>query len=298
MESTPSIVAARLFVLRSATLVRSRLKVSSMFTFSTFAGVLIATRGDSSIEVLTLAPLSTFLICLSVYLLNDLFDLDTDKINAPNRPLATQAATKNEALVLVLLLGGLGTGLGFVLGFWPFVITLLEIVLGVLYSVKPFNFKDRFLVKTLSICAGGVLANLLGGIASGVVNLDLLFCSTLFGVFIFSTSPINDLADYVGDKSQNRKTIPIVIGPKKTVLLSIFTSIAPPISALVLFEILSFNPLSIVLLSVTALWALRLLLPLERKPLVNFATVRKSHSRMLYLHFLLQVALVVGSLTL
>jgi 4-hydroxybenzoate polyprenyltransferase len=284
-------------VINPAKLARSRLKKASVFTFSTFAGIMIATRGNFSIQVLALAPLSTFLISLSVYLLNDVFDLGADSINAPNRPLVTQTVTRNQALGMVFLLSGLGAAIGFILGPMAFLITFLEILLGILYSVKPFNFKDRYIVKTLSIGAGGVLANLFGGIASGVVNLDLLFCSALFVVFIFSTSPLNDLGDYVGDKSQNRKTIPIVIGAKKTIKLSILTSVAPPVSALILFEILSFNPLSIVLLSVTALWALRLLLPLERTE-VDLETVRANQKKMVYLHFLLQAALVIGSLPL
>ncbi len=295
MGTRPSLALSFLFT-NLGKLVRSRLKKASIFTFSTFAGIMIATRGDFKLEVLALAPLSTFLISLSVYLLNDVFDLDVDKINAPSRPLAMNTATRNQAFALVLLFNGFGASIGFVLGKWAFVITLLEVLLGILYSVKPFNFKDRFIVKTLSIGAGGVLANLYGGIASGVVNLDLLFCSALFVVFIFSTSPLNDLADYIGDKSQNRKTIPIVIGEKRTIKLSILASIALPVSALILFEILSFNPISIVLLSVTALWALRLLLPLDRSE-ANFATIRKQQEKLVYLHFLLLTALIVGSLS-
>ncbi len=258
---------------------------------------MIATRGSFDLKVLVLATFSTFLISLSVYLLNDVSDLDIDKINSPERPLVTQSASRNQSLVLIVVMSGGGALIGLVLGPGAFTITLLEILLGVLYSARPFNFKDRFVVKTLSVGGGGVLANLLGGVASGVVNLDLLFCSVLFAVFIFSTSPLNDLGDYVGDKSLNRKTIPVVIGGKKTIWLSILTSIALPVSALILFEILSFNPISIVLLSVTALLALRLLLPLD-KPEVNFATVKAHQRKLLYLHFLLLGALVIGALPL
>ncbi|MDG6922290.1 MAG: UbiA prenyltransferase family protein, partial [Nitrososphaerota archaeon] len=284
-------------VVNSARLARSRLIKASVYTFSTLAGILIATRGHFSPEVLLLAPLSTLLISLAVYVLNDLSDLEVDRINAPNRPLARQVVSKREGLGFVLVLSGLGTAIGYVLGPFTFVIALLEILVGVLYSIRPFNFKDRFIVKTLSIGAGGILANLFGGVASGIVNLDLIFCSAMFLIFIFSTSPLNDLADYVGDKSHNRKTIPIVIGPERTIKLSILTSIAPPIFALIFFKLLSFNPLSILLLALITIRSLQLLLPLAKTEL-SFATVRKHQKKMVYLHFLLQGALVVGSFAL
>ncbi|MDG6995156.1 MAG: UbiA family prenyltransferase [Nitrososphaerota archaeon] len=276
---------------------RSRISRASVYTFSTLAGILIATRWNASPTILLLAPLSTFLISLSVYVLNDLFDMEVDRINAPNRPLARQLVSRREALVFVLILNFVGAGIGFALGPLTFAIALCEIVLGLLYSLRPFNLKDRFIVKTLSIGAGGVLANLFGGVASGVVNLDLIFCSAMFLVFLFSTSPLNDLADYVGDKAQNRKTIPIVIGPSRTLRLSIVASLLPLASALIFFRLLSFNPLTIIFLSILAARALQLLLPLERSN-AEPATVRKQHKKMVYLHFLLQGALVVGSLAL
>jgi 4-hydroxybenzoate polyprenyltransferase len=296
MESTSG-KTVFVFFLNSYELIRSRIKRAAVFSFSTFAGVMIATRGNFNPEILVLATLSTFLISLSVYLLNDAFDFGVDRINAPERPLVAKSVSRNEDFALISLMSLCGISIGFFLGPIPFVITLVESTLGILYSVKPFNLKDKFIVKTLCIGTGGVLANLLGGIASGVVNVDLLFCSAMFVVFIFSTSPLNDLSDYLGDKIENRKTIPIVIGPNKTVKLSILMSVAPPISALILFEVLSFNSLSVVLLSVSALLALRLLIPLE-KPGVNLATVQSHHKKMVYLHFLLQTALILGSLPL
>lgn len=282
---------------KSVSLARSRVKKASVFTFSTVAGVMIATRGDFSIEVLLLAPLSTFLITLALYVLNDLFDFEVDRINEPNRSLATQLVTKKESATFVIFLNGLGAAIGLVLGPVTFLIALSAIILGVLYSIRPFNLKNRFIVKTLAIGTGGVLANIFGGVASGIVNVDLIFCSAVFLIFIFSTSPLNDLADYAGDKYQNRKTIPIVIGPERTIRLSMVASLIPPIFALVLFQTLSFNPLSVILLAIIAARALQLLLPLTKIG-TKYSTVRKQWRKMVYLHFLIQGALIAASLPL
>ena len=295
MMSAVSMVSAGLA--KSARLTRSRISRASVYTFSTLAGVLIATRWNASLEVLLLAPLSTFLISLSAYVLNDMFDMEVDKINSRNRPLAMQTVTRKEALFFILLVNGMGAGVAFLLGSFAFFIALLEILIGVFYSMRPFNFKDKFIVKTLTIGAGGVLANIFGGVAAGIVNADLLFCSAMFLVFLFSTSPLNDLADYVGDKAQNRRTIPIVIGPSRTLKLSIVASLIPLVSALVFFQVLSFNFLTIVFLTLLSARSMQLLLPLVRSnngPKV----VRKHHKKMVYLHFLLQGALIIGSIAL
>ena len=292
-----AILAINSGVKKTVQLTRSRISRASVYTFSTLAGILIATRWNAAPEILLLAPLSTFLISLAVYVLNDLFDMEVDRINASNRPIAKQSVSRKEALVFVVLLNGIGAGIGLFLGPITFLIALAEIAIGVCYSMRPFNFKDKFIVKTLSIGAGGILANIFGGVASGVVNADLLFCSAMFLIFLFSTSPLNDLADYVGDKAQNRKTIPIVIGPARTLRLSIIASVVPLVSALIFFQILSFNPITIVILSLLSARALQLLLPLARTN-AGPATVKKHHKKMVYLHFLLQGALVVGSLAL
>ncbi len=289
---TPSLI-------KSGTLIRSRLKKATVYTFATFAGTIVATRGNTSAEVLVLAPLSTLVIFLGIYLLNDMFDLEVDKINAPTRPLATNTVTREQTLLLILLLDVLGLTISFLfLGIFALIVAVFEILLGILYSVRPFNFKDRFIVKTMTIGAGGVLSNLFGGVASGVVNSDLLFCSAMFLVYVFATSPLNDLADYTGDKAQHRKTIPIVIGPDKTIKLSVLTSLVPPIMSLLFYETLNFNFLAVGILSLIAAWSLRLLSPLWSSKEVNYSAVRKSQKRMVYLHFLLQGAFIIGSLAL
>ncbi len=278
-------------------LASSRLSRASVYAFSTLAGVLVATRGGAAISVLALAPLATFLISLGIYLLNDLFDTGADRINAPTRPIASKIVSKRAAALFVLCLSVLGAAIGFYLGRVPFLISLFEIFLGVCYSVRPFNFKDKFILKTLCIGVGGVSASIFGGAAAGIINADLIFSSAMFLVFLFSTSPLNDLADYDGDKAEHRKTIPIVIGPARTLRLSMIASIAPLVSYLILFSSLSFNPLSIICLALVAARAMQLLLPLA-KTNANVTSVRKSHKQMVYLHYLLQGGLMLGSLPL
>ena len=46
----------------------------------------------------------------------------------------------------------------------------------------------------------------------------------MLGIMIFVTSPLNDLGDISGDRGAGQRTIPIVIGKKRTLKLSVFFS--------------------------------------------------------------------------
>ena len=277
-------------------LAKSRVSRASVFTSSTLTGVLIASKGHPNLDVLILAPLAIFFLSMATYLFNDIFDSEVDRINAPNRPIASQSVSRKEALTFVTILNATGVIIGLDLGRIAFGITFLLILLGVFYSIKPFSFKDRFLVKTLSIGAGGVSAVIFGGAAVGSISPSLIFCSAMFLVFLFATSPINDLADFIGDHAQKRRTIPIVIGSSRTVLLAIVASITPLVSAIIFSQLLGLNGFSILLLTLLAGRSLQLLMPLtEFGSAVDSKLVRRNHKKMVPLHFLLLSALALGA---
>ena len=232
---------------------------------------------------------------LAVYLLNDIFDSDVDKINAPNRPIPSQAVTTKNTSLFVALLFSAGISIAYSLGPLALVFGAAEVSLGVCYSIRPINLKDRFLIKTFAIAAGGVLANLFGGAAVGIFNVVLIYSAVMFVIFLFATSPINDLADYTGDKQSRRRTIPIVIGPTRTVELSIFASITPFISAVILSRFIDLNVFAIFLLSVLGARSVQLLWPLLSKG-TDAKLVRANHKKMVFLHFLLQGAIILGVL--
>lgn len=232
---------------------------------------------------------------LAVYMSNDMVDLEADKINAPQRSLVLQSVKKSDALTLILLLNFGGMAMGYWLGINAFLITVAELVLGITYSVKPFSFKDRFLAKTLAIGGGGILAIIFGGVAAGNVNGAVIYAAAMFLAFLFVTSPVNDLADYIGDKAQRRRTIPIVIGPKNTIELAILAAITPFTSALFVLPVLRLNMITLIIFLILAGRSFHLLAPLLIK-YPDPKVVRKQHRRLVPLHFFLQGALAIGIL--
>lgn len=276
-------------------LIESRCSRASVYTWATFISVLLSTNGLPNFMIILAASVSTFFMSLAVYIFNDIVDFEVDKINAPQRPLVSQPLKKNNVLILFLLLNIVGMTLGYWLGFNAFLITIGELLLGVTYSVKPFNFKDRFLFKTLIIGGGGILASLFGGVATNNVNGAVIYAASLFIIFLFVTSPINDLADYVGDKAQKRKTIPIIIGPKNTIKLAIISAVTPFISSVIVIPILNLTVLLWILYFFLGYISIKLLVPLLNN-YSDLKKVRMHHKRMVPLHFFLQGALVLGTI--
>ena len=286
---------SRLRVKGLVRLARSRLPRASVYTWATLTAVFLSSRGIPSLTLLTMAPLSTLLMSLSTYVLNDVADMRLDEVNRPDRPLVSRNASKSDAVLLVFILICGAAAIALSLGFVAFLIALAEILLGLGYSFRPLDFKNRYLIKTLSIGAGGIMATLFGGVAAGRVNSAVIYAALLFLVFLFATSPINDLADIVGDKADGRRTIPIVIGANNTVKLAILAGFVPLASSLLLLPWSGLSVLSSISLGLLTVRCTRLLTPLL-KGCSDPKLVRRRHKGMVPLHFLLQGSLLIGAL--
>ena len=60
-------------------------------------GQLLALREFASILITIFGFASVFLISASILVLNDYFDVETDKVNAPHRPIPSGLVSTNEA---------------------------------------------------------------------------------------------------------------------------------------------------------------------------------------------------------
>lgn len=97
-------------------------------------GQMFALSGIASLSRTVAGFLSVFLISASILVMNDYFDVESDRINAPERPIPSGLVSPGEALFfsLFLLLGGLViSGL---LGTIAFLISLGLAVIGFLYN--------------------------------------------------------------------------------------------------------------------------------------------------------------------
>jgi geranylgeranylglycerol-phosphate geranylgeranyltransferase len=258
------------------------------------------------ISMVTL-PLSSLFIIIGMYVFNDLVDADLDKSNGKKRPIPSGEVSKFQAWIFIIGTNSLGIALSLVtLNIFTLLISLSLVSIGIMYSAPRIAFKDKFLVKTISIAVAMMLCISLGSTSYWSLNIDkasefnslgiqILYPAIMLAIMVFITSPFNDVADVVGDKKTGRKTIPIVIGSENTVKLAIaLAGVMIAISWILYFVSTTgwINPLLVSLVSILTIYNMSKTL----KNLTNKDYVRKQHKKSMPLHLLLQLALAIGAL--
>jgi len=143
----------------------------------------------------------------TVYLLNDVADLERDRLHPRKRlrPIASGALSPRAAALLALVLGLASLGLSALLGL-PFVLCAgLYLALNVLYS---FRLKEIVILDVLSVSLGFVLRAVAGGVAIGVLVSDwLLVCTLLLAMFLALAKRRHELVSLTTSATGHRKIL-------------------------------------------------------------------------------------------
>jgi len=190
---------------------------------------------------LVLSFSSILAITLSVYIYNDLTDIEIDRLNKLNRPLVTGEASKNDARILVMILGVAGLTISSIINLEVFSLMLMFFVLFFLYSFPPVRLKNRFLIKDLTIAAGTFLTYLIGGAVVGSVPAPIFLMGSVGFASALSTSIVKDFRDVKGDEIHKVKTLPIVWGPLLTIRFAIALILSVGIATVIGYYRLGFN---------------------------------------------------------
>jgi geranylgeranylglycerol-phosphate geranylgeranyltransferase len=202
-----------------------------------------------------------FFISGSAIILNDYFDLEVDKVNAPHRPLPAGNLSPSEAIGLAVVTMLLGLAASFALGVAAFVICCIFGLIGFLYNWK---FKEAGLAGNLMVSSNVGITFILGGIAAGQPWNGIVWTFGLVAFFIDLGEEIaGDAMDIEGDKKRNSQSIAIKRGRNFALSISAaLFGLAVLLSLLpVLFGWLGLGYLGFVLIidSVVILFTVRLL---------------------------------------
>lgn len=210
---------------------------------------------------LVFASLSSALLNAASNGLNQICDIEVDRINKPTRHLPAGKMSSQEAAILTTLLYICSWLLAFFVNLAFFILVLIASLCTILYSAPPFRLKRHWLSSNLTIAISrGALLKVAGwSVVKSVVNAEAWFMGTIFGLFLLGATSTKDFSDMEGDYEDGCKTLPIRFGPRKAIWL-----IAPffifPFLLLILgvfFKILTGNPWLIVLLSILLmLWGI------------------------------------------
>jgi 4-hydroxybenzoate polyprenyltransferase len=153
--------------------------------------------------------------------LNQIYDLEIDRVNKPKRPLPSGRLSAAEAWVFTAI----GYAVALVLAWFVqpggrhecFWIVLIATFITVLYSVPPFRTKRLGIWANVTIAIPrGVLLKVAGWSAvKTVAGVEPWFIGAIFGLFLLGASTTKDFADMEGDARGGCRTLPIIYGVRR-----------------------------------------------------------------------------------
>jgi geranylgeranylglycerol-phosphate geranylgeranyltransferase len=128
------------------------------------AGQIQASNALPSPRIALLGFTCGFAFSSAALILNDYFDLEVDRINAPDRPLPTGAVTGREAVALTILMTIVGLAAALALGPAKLVLGLVFWTIGFLYN---WRFKQSGLPGNLMVAVSIGATFVLGAVTVG-----------------------------------------------------------------------------------------------------------------------------------
>ncbi|MEM0495907.1 MAG: UbiA family prenyltransferase, partial [Candidatus Nitrosocaldus sp.] len=177
-------------------------------------------------------------------------DADTDAINKPDRPIPSGMISLREGYSIVAMLYAITLALGALVSMEFFALISIAVFLGIAYSIRPFRFKDRFIISNLSIAIGyGAVNFLLGWNTVMPLSTAPLHILLFLTAFDFFANISKDYRDMEGDRIYGARTMPIVLGRSRAIVVQ-FSALYITFMMPVLFYTLAYVNTSFVFVSV------------------------------------------------
>lgn len=181
-------------------------------------GQLLALGGFPSVREALFGFLAVFLISAAALILNDYFDLESDKINAPHRPLPAGLVTPRQVILLFCAVTALGFAASFLLGLTTLLVAILVWGVGFLYN---WRFKKAGLWGNLMVSFSVGMTFLFGGISVGLPYEKMVWFFALLALFINLGEEIAaDAMDVAGDRQAGSRSLPVLVGSENALKVS------------------------------------------------------------------------------
>lgn len=183
-------------------------------------GQMLALGHFASILEIASGFISIFSISASILVLNDYFDVETDRINAPDRPIPANIVTKTEALLFSLFLVALGLLLGYLTGVIAFATVVILLIVGFLYNRK---FKKSGLFGNMMVSFSVGMTFIYGGISVGLpFSKTAWFFGVIAALVDLGEEIAADAMDVKGDLLIESNSLAIKYGKRAALTVSGF----------------------------------------------------------------------------
>ena len=203
---------------RPHTIIGTSLSVLALYFIS------LGTTGNEITVINLEQMLAVWLACLcgNVYIvgLNQLYDIEIDRINKPDLPLASGAFSVNQGKAIIAVAGIMALLIAALSGIWLFATVAVSILIGTAYSAPPIRLKQfPFWAAFCILTVRGVIVNIglflhYGNKLNGQEALNpYVWTLTLFILlFTVAIAIFKDVPDLEGDRQYKINTLTLVIG--------------------------------------------------------------------------------------
>lgn len=166
--------------------------------------------------------------------LNQVVDVELDKINKPELPIAAGTLDIRIAKKIVVLAGMIAVGVAAILHWILLLLIVVILILGITYSVPPIQLKQHHVPAALAITiVRGVLVNIgmalhfAGMLQESFVIEPVIYPLTIFiSAFSLAIAWYKDLPDRAGDAHFGFRTFPLLYSPKVALYTGAFFVLA------------------------------------------------------------------------
>ena len=235
------------------------------------------------------------IVCGMSQAANDWCDRHVDAINEPDRPIPSGRIPGRWGLWIALAMSTLALGVGWMLGTWGFVATVLGVLAAWAYSAEPIRLKRSGLwgpglvglsYETLPWFTGAAV------LATAMPAWPVVIIAVLYGIGAHGIMTLNDFKALKGDRETGVNSLPVVLGPERAARLACWVMALPQVVviALLLYWGRDAHAAAIFALLIGQGLAMRILLrdPKARAPWYNGAGVTLYVSGMMIAAFALR----------
>ena len=182
--------------------------MGQMFALGKFASIFITLSGFVSV----------FLVSASILVLNDYFDVETDRINAPHRPIPSKLVRPNEALFFSIFLLFTGLLLSYLINTTVLLISIVLSIIGFLYNRY---YKKSGLPGNLMVSFSVGMTFIYGSASVGMpFNKIALYFGVIAALVDLGEEIAADSMDVKGDKLIGSNSLAIKYGKSTALKIS------------------------------------------------------------------------------
>ena len=203
---------------RPHTIIGSLLSTWSLYFMSAYPQAEV----KNQIALFLLTLISAIGCNLYIVCLNQMIDIELDKLNKPHLPLASGEISRSTARVIITFSALVSVISAYLAGWLMFALVLIVGALGTAYSVPPLKFKKHHLGAAFSITlVRGVLVNILMFMhfqweIAETLEFPLYMWPLVLFMILFSIGIawLKDIPDIKGDRNHGIETLAVNRGSR------------------------------------------------------------------------------------